>query len=50
MNQRGYQNYDKWPEKRLEVSPGDAVSGYEAICERIKREVKGRGRTVVAVD
>ena len=50
MNQHGYQNYDKWPEKRLEVVSGDAVSGYGAICERIRQAAAGRGRTVIAVD
>lgn len=47
---RGYGNYDKWPEKRVSVSTGDAVCGYPAICQAIAQAAQGRSRTVVAVD
>jgi len=46
----GYQNYDKYPEKQVSVSVGDAVRGYPAICETIARKAGGQQKTVVAVD
>lgn len=46
----GYQNYDKYPEKHIPVSGGEAVDGYPAICEAIARKAGKQSKTVVAVD
>lgn len=46
----GYQNYDKYPEKCISTSNKDAVNGYQAICQTIKRRAEGKEKTVVAVD
>lgn len=47
---RGYQNYDRYPEKVITGAEGEAAEGWTAICEAIRKKAAGHERTLVAVD
>lgn len=45
---KGYGNYDKYPE--LKIEGFSAWQGYEAIAEELRRRAEGKERFVIVFD